>query len=66
MICENCGQRLTLVSNDEYWAIKYQGGEGLIDGDTKMCRVGMKGDNWYWGPHKPSKSSIINAILKEI
>lgn len=68
MTCKNCGQRLTLV-HGEYWAVKYQGEEGLIDGSTRSCFLRGKEEYSNFGmiiPHQPSKNSIVIDILKDL
>jgi len=73
MICKYCGQHLTLTQDGEYWAIKYQGGEGLIDETTRMCQIPIDRGSWpkYEGtyvliPHEPCKNSIVKEIIKDL
>ncbi len=61
MICENCGVKIELDKHGNYVS-KYRAGSYEIT--ERTC-------DWLTftvtpREHKPSKSSIINAILKEI
>lgn len=72
MTCKHCGNPIELHNGEWMW-IKYQNGEGLIDGSTYWCITPLSGYNGkvlqsYSAmiPHEPSKNSIVIDILKDL